>query len=199
MHLLLASSEIIRRPDSDVSASIRSGTSTQLVQFFCRDSLAKSPFLFGYAKPVPVNFRALRNPRIGMVMVAAAGPAMNISLAIVAALGFYLISYLPITVAQWASANLKSALVINVILAVFNMFPLPPLDGGRIAVGLLPNIFASQLARLEPYGMMILIGLLIVLPLLGSQLGIDLGFVSHAISSATQTVIRAILRVTGNA
>jgi Zn-dependent protease len=161
--------------------------------------LAKSPFLFGYAKPVPVNFRALRNPRIGMVMVAAAGPAMNISLAIVAALGFYLISYLPITVAQWAAANLKNALIINVILAVFNMFPLPPLDGGRIAVGLLPNRLASQLARLEPYGMMILIGLLIVLPLLGSQLGIDLGFVSHAISSATQTVIRAILRVTGNA
>ncbi len=161
--------------------------------------LAKSPFLFGYAKPVPVNFRALRNPRIGMVMVAAAGPAMNISLAIVAALGFHLISYLPITVAQWAAANLKNALIINVILAVFNMFPLPPLDGGRIAVGLLPNIFASQLARLEPYGMMILIGLLIVLPLLGSQLGIDLGFVSHAISSATQTVIGAILRVTGNA
>ena len=123
---------------------------------------------------------------------------MNISLAIVAALGFYLISYLPITVAQWAAANLKNALVINVILAVFNMFPLPPLDGGRIAVGLLPNIFARQLARLEPYGMMILIGFLIVLPLMGSQLGIDLGFVSHAISSATQTVIRAILRVTGN-
>ena len=160
--------------------------------------LAKSPFLFGYAKPVPVNFRALRNPRIGMVMVAAAGPAMNISLAIAAALGFYLISYLPITVAQWAAANLKNALVINVILAVFNMFPLPPLDGGRIAVGLLPNIFARQLARLEPYGMMILIGFLIVLPLMGSQLGIDLGFVSHVISSATQTVIRAILRVTGN-
>jgi Zn-dependent protease len=160
--------------------------------------LAKSPFLFGYAKPVPVNFRALRNPRIGMVMVAAAGPAMNISLAIVAALGFYLISYLPITLAQWAAANLKNALIINVILAVFNMFPLPPLDGGRIAVGLLPNIFASQLARLEPYGMMILIGFLIVLPLMGSQLGIDLGFVSHAISSTTQTVIRAILRVTGN-
>ena len=161
--------------------------------------LAKSPFLFGYAKPVPVNFRALRNPHIGMVIVAAAGPTMNIGLAIVAALGFHLIGYLPITVAQWAAANLKNALIINVILAVFNMFPLPPLDGGRIAVGLLPNIFASQLARLEPYGMMILIGLLIVLPLLGSQLGIDLGFVSHAISSATQTVIGAILRVTGNA
>jgi Zn-dependent protease len=160
--------------------------------------LARSPFLFGYAKPVPVNFRALRNPRIGMVLVAAAGPAMNIGLAIAAALGFHLIGYLPVTVAQWVALNLKNALIINVILAVFNMFPLPPLDGGRIAVGLLPNIIASQLVRLERYGMMILIGLLIVLPLLGSQLGIDLGLVSHVISSATGTVISAILRLTGN-
>ena len=160
--------------------------------------LARSPFLFGYAKPVPVNFRALRNPRIGMVLVAAAGPAMNIGLAIVAALSFHLVVYLPVIAGQWVAPNLKNALIINVILAVFNLFPLPPLDGGRIAVGLLPNIFANALARLEPYGMMILIGLLIVLPLLGSQLGIDLSFVSHLISSATGTVIKGILLLTGN-
>ena len=159
---------------------------------------ARSPFLFGYAKPVPVNFRALRNPRSGMVFVAAAGPAMNIGLAIVAALSFHLLVYLPVTLAQWAALNLKNALIINVVLAVFNLFPLPPLDGGRIAVGLLPNVLARQLARLEPYGMIILIGLLILLPLLGSQLGVDLGFVSHLISSATDTVIRVILRLTGN-
>jgi Zn-dependent protease len=160
--------------------------------------LAGSPFLFGYAKPVPVNFRALRSPRIGMVLVAAAGPAMNIALAIAAALSFHLAVYLSGTIAQWVALNLKNALIINVILAVFNLFPLPPLDGGRIAVGLLPNVLARQLARLEPYGMIILIGLIILLPLLGSQIGLDLNFVSRFISVSTDAVLRLILRVTGN-
>jgi len=132
------------------------------------------------------------------VLVAAAGPAMNIGLAIVAAFSFHLIVYLPLTVAQWTALNLKNALIINVVLAVFNLFPLPPLDGGRIAVGLLPNVLARQLARLEPFGMTILIALLILLPVLGSQLGIDLGFVSHLIARSTNAVLGAILRLTGN-
>ena len=78
---------------------------------------------------------------------------MNLGLAIIAALSFHLVVYLPVIAAQWVALNLKNALIINAILAVFNLFPLPPLDGGRITVGLLPNVLANMLARLEPYGM----------------------------------------------
>jgi Zn-dependent protease len=161
--------------------------------------MAHSPFLFGYAKPVPVNFRALRNPRIDMVLVALAGPATNIALALLAAAAFHVVGYLPANAARWAADNLKNALVINVILAIFNMLPIPPLDGGRVAVGLLPKVLAVPLSRLEPFGMLILIGILILLPLTGSQFGLNLDVISAILRTSTGFVIWLILAVTGNA
>jgi len=160
--------------------------------------LLRAPFLFGYAKPVPVNFNALRNPRRDMVLVALAGPVTNIVLGTVAAALFHLVPHLPGNAAQWVAQNLKNALIINVVLAVFNMLPIPPLDGGRVVVGLLPNVLAVPFARLEPFGMMILIALLLFLPMLGLQIGVDLNIISHLILRPTEAILRAILLVTGN-
>ncbi|SRR6266542_465620 len=103
------------------------------------------------------------------------------------------------TAAPWIAENLKNALIINVLLAIFTLLPLPPLDGGRIAVGVLPDALAVPLARLEPYGMVILIGVLFILPFLGAQLGVDLNIVWQLVIRSTNAIIGVILRLTGNA
>jgi Zn-dependent protease len=159
--------------------------------------LAHSPFLFGYAKPVPVNFQRLNHPRRDMVLVAAAGPAMNILLAVISAGLIHLAYALPDTASQWAGETLVRSILLNLILAVFNMIPMPPLDGGRVAVGLLPRALGLPLARLERFGMPILLVLVIGLPLLGQTLHMDLNLLPRLLFPPLDFLYNAIVSFTG--
>ncbi len=132
-------------------------------------ALAKAP-VFGWAKPVPVDHRRLRNPRWGMVAVALAGPGMNFALAAVAAivigLSFGQMNGPPQGIAGFVLANLVNFLLINIFLAVFNLLPIPPFDGGHVVQGVLPRPLAEQWAKLARFGFPLVIILLVVVPMI---------------------------------
>jgi Zn-dependent protease len=159
--------------------------------------LSGGRIMFGYAKPVPVNFRRLRNPRRDMILVAAVGPGANIAMALAAAIAIHLSMLLPGGFGTWVGHNLYNAIWINVLLAVFNMLPVPPLDGGRVAVGLLPNRLAVPLARLEPFGFAIILGAIFLLPLAGSYAGINLDVFRWLVFIPAMQLMQLILAVTG--
>ncbi len=156
-----------------------------------------APFLFGWAKPVPVNFARLKNPRRDMVTVAIAGPGTNLFLAIVSALLIHLALLAPDPSRQWFISMLIESMKFNVILGLFNMIPLPPMDGGRVAVGLLPLPAARALARLENYGMFLILGAVVILPWLGSYIGADLNILAWTLLPLTDAVVNGIAVVAG--
>jgi Zn-dependent protease len=159
--------------------------------------LIKSPFLFGYAKPVPVRFSNLRNPRRDMVLVAAAGPGINLVLAVISTFLIYATLAMPEGARSWSQQTLFNSLQLNLVLAVFNMLPLPPLDGGRVAVGLLPRALAMPLARLEKWGLLIIIGAIFILPMLGRNAGLDLDIFGWLVGVPVYHLMRGILALAG--
>ncbi|TAN51662.1 MAG: site-2 protease family protein [Rhodospirillales bacterium] len=164
--------------------------------------LSGAPILFGYAKPVPVNGFNLRNPRFGMVLVAAAGPGINLGLALASALLLGLLVDIEVEESvviplRWLGANIYNSIQINSILAVFNMLPILPLDGGRILAGLLPKSLGISFARTERVGLLILLGLLFILPLLGKVLGVPLNILGPLVGLPAAWLADLLVGLTG--
>ncbi|WP_169568839.1 site-2 protease family protein [Sneathiella limimaris] len=159
--------------------------------------LLKAPFLFGYAKPVPVNFGRLNNPKRDMIWVALAGPGMNFLLAYVCAIGIHGLVLFPELASNWLLANLANGLLLNVVLGVFNLLPIPPLDGGKVAVGILPNFLAIQLLKLEKYGFLFLIGVIFILPMISRALGYELNLLRWVHDGPISFVISLIAKTVG--
>jgi Zn-dependent protease len=158
---------------------------------------SRGMFMFGYAKPVPVRFDRLNKPRRDMVFVALAGPVTNIILAVASALLLYATPYLPGLIQKWTVYSLLYSIDFNIIIALFNMIPLPPLDGGRVAVGILPDVLAIPLARSERYGMLVLLGLLFVLPVIGQAMHMDLNIIAYLLQTPFDWVRQLVFEIAG--
>ncbi|HYH39571.1 MAG TPA: site-2 protease family protein [Azospirillum sp.] len=154
-------------------------------------------FVFGWAKPVPVDFTRLHHPRRDMVWVALAGPGTNFLLALASAWGLARFGDAQGMFGAWLAATLTVSVLANVILMIFNMIPLPPLDGGRVAVGVLPDALAFPLARLERYGILILVFALFLLPFVGRELGVNLDLFSWIMQPAIGWAINVLEFLTG--
>lgn len=159
--------------------------------------LSNAGFIFGYAKPVPVNFAGLRNPRWDMLWVAAAGPAMNMLLALISALSLYGAGLLDGEPAALVGNVLLFSIQLNVMLAIFNMLPLPPLDGSKVIAAFLPASLMRPYLNFGRYGMTVLLLLLIVLPLLSARTGFGLDIFGVLVGRPAEVVMGLLLTLVG--
>lgn len=159
--------------------------------------LSGSPFLFGYAKPVPVQFRNLRNPRRDSILVAAAGPAANLLIAMASAMLVNAVFALPEQAKLWTAETLFNSILLNISLAVFNLLPIPPLDGSRVLLGLLPKQLAAVYGRLFRYGLLLVIGIILLPPLIGRSLGIDIDIIGWMMHHPVKYLWQILWPLTG--
>ena len=153
--------------------------------------------VLGYAKPVPVNFSRFRSPRRDMILVAAAGPLANVFLLFISALLLHAAGWFPDWFGHWFLETLQCSVILNAILAVFNLLPIPPLDGGRIVTGLLPYSLAVPYARLERYGLLIVIGVFFLLPAIAGVLNHDLGVLRAVLAVPIYSLIDVVFTMVG--
>ena len=154
-------------------------------------------FLFGFAKPVPTNAGRMRSPRSDMVLVALAGPGMNIGLAVLSAFLIHVVGWLPSVAQPWVFGALDASISINLILAVFNLLPLPPLDGSHVIVSLLPRPLAIRYASFGRYGILIVLALFFILPELAVRLGVDFNPFGWLIGGPAEWLYGLIWRMAG--
>jgi len=160
-------------------------------------AIGRVAFMFGWAKPVPVAAWRFRDPRRGMMLVAAAGPAMNFFLAWLGALGGWLLPYISPRAMAPAASFIQDFILANVVLGLFNLLPIPPLDGGRIVVGLLPLRLAQQWARMERAGIAIVMLFIFIVPAAAHQLGWQFDPVGTLLNRVVPWTMRLVFNLAG--
>jgi Zn-dependent protease len=153
--------------------------------------------LFGYAKPVPTNASRMRRPRRDMVLVALAGPGMNLLLATISAALYYALPWIPQMAYDWVKSTLEFSVIFNLVIGLFNLIPMPPLDGSHVVIGILPRPLAIRFAQLGRYGILVVLLLFFILPQLGQLLGVPFSPFAWLILGPAEWIANGIFRILG--